>query len=340
MIAPGTIGVMSVPMRGKAELDAAIRRDRRAVLLVNTRSRRGRDHFQRVGDRLEAAGFQLLSRFGVDRPGQLAEHLADALALEPDLLIAGGGDGTISETARHLAHRDVALGLLPLGTTNNFARTLGIPLDLEGALGVLADGKVADVDLGEAAGRIFTNLVSVGLSAQVAEHVPHRLKRVLGRAAYPLTALRRLPRHRPFDAIVRVVSPVDRREAPGDGVSGTVDGQVRRLRTHQLNIANGNTHAGNPITRDGSADDRLLVAYALGAHGRRHLLAATLGHLVTGRRRSVEGEPFLAAGEIQVETHPPLPLDIDGELHGQTPVLVRILPNALRVMVAQDQPDA
>jgi diacylglycerol kinase (ATP) len=310
------------PMRSKADHDAAIRRDRRAVLLVNTRSRRGRDHFEQVSQRLEAAGFRLLGRFGVDRPGQLAQHLTEALALHPDLLVAGGGDGTISEAARHLAHRDVALGLLPLGTTNNFARTLGIPLGLDGALGILTEGKVADVDLGEAAGRIFTNLVSIGLSAQVAEHVPDRLKRALGRAAYPLTALRLLPRHRPFEATVD---------------SG---GQIRRLRTHQLNIANGNSHAGNPITRDGSADDRLLIAYALGAHGRRHLLAATLGHLVTGRRRTVEGEPFLAAGEVLVRTDPPLPLDIDGELHGQTPVQVRILPNALRVMLHKDQPDA
>ncbi|NUT34903.1 MAG: YegS/Rv2252/BmrU family lipid kinase [Hamadaea sp.] len=308
-------------MRSKAELDAAIRRDRRAVLLVNTRSRRGRDHFHRIGDALEAAGFTLLGRFGVDQPGQLAEHLGAAVDLGPDLLVAGGGDGTISETARHLANRDIAMGLLPLGTTNNFARTLGIPLDPAKATAILRHGKVVDVDLGEAAGRIFTNMVSIGMSARVAEHVPHRLKRVLGRAAYPLTGLVLLPGHRPFEARI------------------TADGQHREVRTHQLNIANGNSHAGNPIARDASADDRLLVAYALGAHGRRHLLGATLTHLLTGRRRTVDGDPFLAAGEVLIETDRPLPLDIDGEIRGHTPVRVRILPNALRVMAAQDQPD-
>ncbi|MCP2322721.1 YegS/Rv2252/BmrU family lipid kinase [Hamadaea flava] len=308
-------------MRSKIELDTAIRQDRRTVLLVNTRSRRGRDHFEQVSRHLDEAGFQLLARFGLERPERLPEVLSDALALGPDLLVAGGGDGTISETARHLAHRDVAMGLLPLGTTNNFARTLGVPLDVTGALALLTEGKVADVDLGEAAGRIFTNLVSVGLSAQVAEHVPHRLKRRLGRVAYPLTALTRLPAHRPFDAVV------------------TAGGEVRRVRTHQLNIANGNSHAGNPIARDGSADDRLLMAYALGRHGRRHLLGATLRHLVTGRLRTVEGSPFLAAPEVLVETDPALPLDIDGEVLGRTPVRVRILPNALRVMVAPDFPD-
>jgi diacylglycerol kinase family enzyme len=135
-------------MRRKADLFAAIRRDRRGVLVVNTRSRRGRGHYEVARGLLSTARFDLLACFGVDQPGQLAGALTAATALRPDLLIAGGGDGTISEAARHLAHRDIALGVLPLGTTNNFARTLGIPLNLPTASTVLTDGKVADVDLG------------------------------------------------------------------------------------------------------------------------------------------------------------------------------------------------
>ena len=167
--------------------------------------------------------------------------LAAAIDLQPDLLIVGGGDGSISEAARRLAYRDMALGILPLGTTNNFARTLGIPLNVAGAIGILAAGRVADVDLGRPGDTIFANLVSAGLSAQVAAHVPHQLKRLLGRAAYPLTALAGLPRHRPFHARI---TAGDRRYT---------------LDTHQLNIANGRFQAGRPITADASADDRLLI---------------------------------------------------------------------------------
>jgi diacylglycerol kinase (ATP) len=76
---------------------------------------------------------------------------------------------------------------------SHFARSLGLPLHLPAALRILTEGKVADVDLGHIAGRHFANLTSLGLSVQVAEHVPHQLKRVLGRAAYPLTALALLP---------------------------------------------------------------------------------------------------------------------------------------------------
>jgi len=309
-------------MRSKAQLQAAIQRHRRAALVVNTHSRRGRRHYQAVRDRLATAGFDLLGCFAVDHPGQLGDTLAAAIALRPDLLIAGGGDGTISEAARRLAHRDMALGVLPLGTTNNFARTLGIPLRVDAAVAVLTAGKVADVDLGQVDDHPFANLVSVGVSAEVAAHVPAWLKRLGGRVAYPLTALTRLPGHRAFHA--RVTTP---------------DGQIQKLRTHQLNIANGSFHAGTLITGDASADDRLLVAYALGAHGRRHLLAATMQHLVTGRRRTLTMAPFLATGDLWLETDPPLPLDVDGEIRGHTPVRVRIAGQALRVMVTGDFPD-
>jgi YegS/Rv2252/BmrU family lipid kinase len=290
--------------------------------VINARSRRGRRHYLAVRDRLTGAGLDLLGCFPVDQPGHLAESLTAAIALNPDLLIAGGGDGTISEAARHLAHRDIALGVLPLGTTNNFARSLRIPLDPAAATAVLTTGKVADVDLGQVGDYPFANLVSVGVSAQVAAHVPARLKRVLGRTAYPLTALTRLPGHRAFHA--RITTP---------------DGTVSELRTHQLNIANGSFHAGNPITGDASADDRLLLAYALGKHGRRHLLTATLTHILTGRRRTLTAAPFLATDNLHLQTDPPLPLDIDGEIRGHTPVTIRIAPEALRVMVTDDFPD-
>lgn len=81
--------------------------------------------------------------------------------------MAGGGDGTIGTAARLLAHRDIALGLLPLGTTNNFARTIGIPLDLDQAVAALIAGTVIDVDLGLAGDLPFANHVGIGLSAEV-----------------------------------------------------------------------------------------------------------------------------------------------------------------------------
>jgi YegS/Rv2252/BmrU family lipid kinase len=309
-------------LRGKPELQASIRQQRRAALVVNTRSRRGLRLYQAARGQLEAAGFDLLGLFPVDRPGELETSVAAAVGLRPDLLVVGGGDGTLSLASRYLACRDIALGVLPLGTTNNFARSLGIPLDMAGAVDVLTRGKVADVDLGEVDGTFFANLVSVGLSADVAVTVPHGLKRLLGSAAYPLAALARLPGHRPFRAVI------------------TCAGQTRALTTHQLNIANGSFHAGRPITADASADDRLLVAYTLGGGSRSSLVAATVRHTLAGARRSYAEPAFLATSELWLHTEPPLPLVVDGEVHGSTPVRVTLTANALRVMVAAGFPDA
>ena len=175
--------------RSKAELTADIRARRRTALVVNVRSRRGRRHYSTVCRQLNTAGLDLLDLRPVADPRRLPQALAAAVDSGADLIVVGGGDGTLSEATHQLAHRDVCLGVLPLGTTNNFARSLGLPLHLPRALRILTEGKVADVDLGHVAGRHFANLTSLGLSVQVAEHVPHLLKRILGRAAYPLTAL-------------------------------------------------------------------------------------------------------------------------------------------------------
>jgi len=302
-------------MRSKSDLHAAIRQQRRAGLVVNTRSRRGLRLYRAAISQLQAAGFDLLGSFPVDRPGRLEASLAAALDLRPDLLIVGGGDGTLSLAARHLAYRDIAMGILPLGTTNNFARSLGIPLNVAAAIGVLTSGKVADVDLGQAAGTFFADLVSVGLSGHVAATVRHDLKRLLGRAAYPVTALAGLPWHRPFNA---TITAGDRRYT---------------LTTHQLNVANGSFHGGRPITGDASADDRLLLAYSLGGGSRLALIGATVRHALLGARRTQAEPAFLATGELWLHTDPPLPLDIDGEIGGRTPARITLAPNALRVMV-------
>lgn len=316
-----------VEMRSKAALEAAIRQGGGAVLIINVRSRRGRRHFGRIRRLLDETGLHFVGVFPVADPARLPEVFEDALKLSPDLIVVGGGDGTVREAVSHLAQRDVALGLLPLGTTNNFARSLELPVSLSGAVEVLRDGKVADVDLGrveglgpdqdDMAGDVFANMISLGLSVKVAVHVPHRLKRVLGRSAYALTSIRLMPGHRPFRATVHV------------------GGTSYELSTHQLNIANGSHQSGRPFAGDAGPDDRLLTVYQLGDQARLRLATASLRHILTGRRRRLAEDAFLTAGEVYVETDPPLPVDVDGEIRGETPIRVSLLPNALRVIVAR-----
>ncbi|MEO3814148.1 diacylglycerol kinase family protein [Sphaerisporangium sp. B11E5] len=302
-------------LRSKTEHTKAIRDLRRLVLVVNTRSRRGRRLYFDALRLLRDEGYRPMRTYAVTDPTRLPEILEEALGLQPDLLVVGGGDGSLSEAVKHVAHRDVALGVLPLGTTNNFARSLGLPLDLARAVKVFGLGKVADIDLGMAGDTPFANLASFGVSVEVAGTVKPWLKRLLGRAAYPLTALAALPRHRPFRAYV------------------TVDGRRHELLTHQLNIANGRYHGGWQIARDISIDNRRLVAYQLGSGRKLRLLAETLVRATTGRWRSLAGGPFVTGAEMLIETDPPMPADVDGEVRLSTPLTIRTEPNGLRVMV-------
>jgi YegS/Rv2252/BmrU family lipid kinase len=304
-----------VETRSKAAHTAAIRKDRRAAIVVNTHSRRGRHRYFAVQRLLEAEGFRPLGTFAVMDPRRLPATIEAALDLEPDLLIVGGGDGSLSEAVKHVAGRDVALGVLPLGTTNNFARSLGLPLELRRAVRVFTSGKVADIDLGMAGDIPFANLTSFGVSVEVAGKVRPWLKRLLGRAAYPLTALTVLPSHRPFRAVI------------------TVDGRRHEVLTHQLNIANGRFHGGWQIARDISIDDRMLAAYQLGSGKRLRLLVETMVRATSGRWQSLAGGPFVTGREMLVETEPPLHADVDGEVRLRTPMVVKAVPNGLRVMV-------
>ncbi|MEV5407808.1 diacylglycerol kinase family protein [Thermopolyspora sp. NPDC052614] len=301
--------------RSKQEHTAAIRKHKRVALVVNTHSRRGRNKYFSALRALESEGFRPLGTFAVMDPRRLPDTIDAALGLGPDLLIVGGGDGTLSESVKHVAGTDVALGVLPLGTTNNFARSLGLPLDPARAIRVFSTGKVADIDLGMAGDRPFANLTSFGVSVEVAGTVKPWLKRLLGRAAYPLTALTVLPSHQPFRAVI------------------TVDGRRHQLLTHQLNIANGRFHGGWQIAKDISIDNHTLAAYQLGSGKRLRLLLETMIRATTGRWQSLAGGPFVTGHEMLIEIDPPMASDVDGEVRQRTPLLVRSIPNGLRVMV-------
>ncbi|MET8148491.1 diacylglycerol/lipid kinase family protein [Actinoplanes sp. NPDC049668] len=308
-------------MRTKRQLGDDIRGARRAALVVNAHARRGRKLYEAARSGLLAAGFTLLGDHPVDRPAELERILRDAAGSGADLVVVGGGDGTISTAARVLAHRDLAMGLLPLGTTNNFARTVGVPLELGDALATLAGGEVVDVDLGVAGDLFFTNHVGVGLSAEVMRRAPRPLKRIAGRLAYPITALALLARHRPLRAVVRA------------------GGREHEFLTHQLYVANGGFHAGRPITADAHADDRLLVAYPVGGPARRALLRETARNASSGARRTLCDEPFIAVGELWLETDRPARVEVDGEPRGTTPMRIGLAANALRVMAPAGTPD-
>lgn len=130
--------------------------------------------------------------------GQLDTAARRALATKPDVVVAGGGDGTLSTVAGVVVGSGIPLGVLPLGTFNHFAKDVGIPLDLASAVETVCRGRVANVDVGRVNGRVFLNNSSLGLYPQVVKK-RDQLRHRLGRGKWPafmwaaLLVLRRFP---------------------------------------------------------------------------------------------------------------------------------------------------
>ena len=160
---------------------------RRAALIVNTRPRSGARTFFGALDRLEELGVSLGATYAVRDPARLPETVREVLHEDSGyrLLMLGGGDGSVSSVVDFLAHRDVVLGLLPLGTANDFARTLGIPSDIEEACQTIAGSKVVDVDLGLASDNYYVNFASVGLGVEATQALSPWLKKAPGRWRIP-----------------------------------------------------------------------------------------------------------------------------------------------------------
>ena len=170
---------------------------KRAMLVVNAISRRGEAAFDEVRDKLAAAGLDLMDAHAVHNPEVMEPIIKAAIAKAP-MVIVGGGDGTLSSAVDHFVGTDTVFAVLPLGTANSFARTLGLPLDLDGAIEVIVRGRRKRIDLGIINGDYFANAAALGLSPLIADTVPHKLKRYLGMVGYLIWAARVAFKFRPF----------------------------------------------------------------------------------------------------------------------------------------------
>jgi diacylglycerol kinase (ATP) len=304
-------------MRTKQELQKDIRKHRTAVLIVNTKSRKGGLLFREAQRMLAEKGITLTKTYAVKNPEFMDVTIKKILRTNPDLIIVGSGDGTMAEVVDHLANCDVAVGYLPMGTTNNFARTLGIPLELEAAVDVIASARVADIDLGTINGDYFANACSIGISVDISRTVSHRLKRRLGRLAYMIAGARALLSHHSFDAEL------------------TTEKGTYKFTTHQIIIVNGRFHGGTLIAEDASVDSHELVIFYLGDHRRWQLLRSMVLFTLKRRRTIHEGH-FFVTKKARLVTRPKRRVEMDGEVKATTPVDIAIAPNALKIIVPKD----
>ena len=255
----------------------------------------------------------------VARGGRALREAADA-ALKAGCrnLVAGGGDGTVNALAGAVTGRDVPLGVLPLGTLNHFAKDLGIPLELAAAVGVVLDGRVQSVDVGEVNGRIFLNNCSIGVYPRIVElrnrYGGSGLAKWVAGLWASLAVLRRLP-----FLVVRIETP---------------DQAVVRRTPFVLVGNNEYRMAGLRAASRKSLTGGRLAVYVMNASGRRGLLGLAWQVVLRGADRVRELD-LLLVEEAAVETRRrTLQVAIDGEVIVlQSPLRYRSLPRAVRVTV-------
>lgn len=289
-------------------------------VIVNRAARSGqsRAQIEALPAQFEQAGLRIEL---IELDGEAATETAidAAIARRPALVVAGGGDGTLSAVAARLVDTGIPLGVLPLGTLNHFAKDLNLPLDLGDAVRVIAAGHSRAIDVGEVNGRIFLNNSGLGLYPDLVRH-RERQQRTLGRGKWHALAWAAwsLLRRYPF-VQVRLV----------------IDGEVRHWRTPFVFVGNNEyTMEGLRIGGRDCLDAGRLCLYIAHQPGRIGLLRLAL-HALLGRLRQDRDFEALSATELLIETRRErLHVAADGEVWPMTaPLRYRVRPGALRVSV-------
>jgi len=284
---------------------------RKAILIVNTRSRRGADAFDDAISLLGEAGIELLEARRIDDPERIKDEVKDAVG-KAAMVIIGGGDGTLSSTIDYFKDHDTVFGLLPLGTANSFARALGIPLDLPGAVEVIAKGRRRRIDLGCIDGDYFGNSAAIGLSPMIAKSVPHKLKRYLGRLGYALWAAKVGVGFRPFRLMI------------DDGHSKAT------VWASEVRIANGGFFGGIELVDHADLASGEIIVQVVSGKSNRNLASSWIANMLRLRNRD-QWHAEIRAKRIRLETEPVMDVTIDGELVTKTPIVVTVAPGAVEI---------
>ncbi len=285
------------------------------VLVRNPASRSGLDAsaLAAVVAWAENAGWHVTceTTAGSGHATELAREAADRGA---DVLIVNGGDGTVNEAVNGLARSETALAVLPGGTANVWAKEIRSSRDPLAAMRAIVGGERRRVDIGRAGGRYFLLMAGVGLDSKIIERVNPRFKRRLGAISYVVAGIPAALGTKPWQVRMRI------------------DEEPLETPLYWMVIGNTRSYGGfQDITYMARADDGLLDVAIMRRGGAFHLAVDGL-RLLAHRHDRSPNVRYVRARVVDVET-PGIPIHVDGERHGETPMRFEIEPAALAVIV-------
>lgn len=289
----------------------------RARLIYNPTS--GREEMKRrlsdILARLEQGGLETSCHATVGA-GDATLAAAEAIDRGFDLIIAAGGDGTLNEVISGMAVKEQRppLGILPLGTTNDFARALGIPRHWEQACDIILRRQTRPIDIGRMNDRFFINIAGGGSMTELTYEVPSKLKTMLGQLAYYMKGIEKLPRFRPIHLSIRTDE-------------GEMEGEFMLFLIANSNSVGGFEKLAPQALMDDGLFDVLLLRRSNLADFIRIASAALRGEHISDPR-----VVYFQTRRIEVTSEDYTQLNLDGEYGGTLPCRCTILPSHLQVI--------
>jgi diacylglycerol kinase (ATP) len=295
---------------------------KRARIIYNPTSGRElfKKHLPEVLQSLEDAGYET-SCHATKGPGDATIAAEQAVKREFDVVIAAGGDGTINEVVNGIAGHEYRpkLGIIPVGTTNDFARAIGVPRSVEAACEVIANGCTVPIDLGRVNDKYFINIAGGGRLTELTYEVPSKLKTVLGQLAYYLKGIEMLPSIRPTEVTIEY-----------DGK--LFEGEVMLFLISLTNSVGG----FEKLAPDSSLNDGLFDLIIL--------KKANLADFIKVASLALRGEHihdphiiYTKANRVKVYTKEKMQLNLDGEYGGLLPGEFINLYQHIEVFVPQER---
>lgn len=290
------------------------------LLFINPHARNGAQLIDQVLTSLKELGYTILNEDTL-RSGDDPNKIILKYKEEADVVVIGGGDGSVNFSLPALKETKIPLLVIPMGTANNLARHFSLPQDIQQSLELLRTARIIEIDLGEVNNILFVNVAGLGLSTEVNLRVSKKLKKHFGVFAFIFTAIQLATKMNPFRATI------------------TTDKKIAvPTKSWQISICNGKHYgAGMTIKHNASLDD-----------GKLHLLSTEVrkwwnGFLLiksfmTGHYKKDQDITLLSARELKIETRRKFNIDVDGDIKTTTPAYFRVVPKALKLLIPETSP--